>query len=83
MTVDDVLGAVETFAPAALDELFGKLLCMPCIPVASLIKLGEDVVKTIEARNELAAMKAAVSAADAAADAAEEASLQLKPTGGI
>ena len=79
MNVSDVIDALHTYAvPEA--ELLINSLCgcgfLAKVPLDALLNLASAVAKEVEAKNELAAMRAAVQGADAAADAAEQAALE-------
>lgn len=84
MTLDQVLQAIESFGPAVLADLFDALCggCLEKVPVDALVRLGTNVARVIEAKNEKAAMQAAVAAVDAEFDAEQKAENELVPTGG-
>jgi hypothetical protein len=77
----DVIEAVHTYAePEIVAVLDGLCGCgWVAAPLDALLRLSESVAKAIEAKNELAAMRAAVAAADTAADVAEAEALRVKP----
>lgn len=78
MKASDVIEAVQKFAePELVAFVDGLNPALALVPLDALLRLADAVAKMIEAKNELAAMRAAVQAADASVDAAEADALKV------